>query len=92
MRRELGVLLADGSVIALPTAPVVAPLRGQTRSAMQAPRTRIINFTCVAGMIGAPQINLPLGVSDGVPVGLSLIGAPGSDAQLLALARRLDNG
>jgi len=90
MRRELGALLADGSVIALPTAPVLAPLRDQTRGAMQAPRLRIINFTCVAGMIGAPQINLPLGVSDGVPVGLSLIGAPGSDERLLALARRLD--
>jgi len=90
MRRELGALLADGAVIALPTAPVLAPPRGQTRGAMQGPRTRIINFTCVAGMIGAPQISLPLGASDGVPVGLSLIGAPGSDATLLALARRLD--
>jgi amidase len=90
MRRELGALLADGSVIALPTAPVLAPLRDQTRSALQAPRMRISNFTCVAGMIGAPQINLPLATSDGVPVGLSLIGAPGSDEWLLALARRLD--
>jgi amidase len=90
MRQALGARLADGAVIALPTAPVLAPRRDQTRSALQAPRARIINFTCVAGMIGAPQINLPLGTSDGVPVGLSLIGAPGSDAQLLALARALD--
>jgi amidase len=90
MRKTFDALLADDTVIALPTAPVLAPLRGQTRTAMQGPRSRIINFTCVAGMIGAPQINLPLGVSDGVPVGLSLIGAPGADERLLAVARRLD--
>jgi amidase len=90
MRKEFDGLLADGTVIALPTAPVLAPLRGQTRAAMQALRARIITFTCVAGMLGAPQINLPLGGVDGVPVGLSLIGAPNTDEALLALARRLD--
>ncbi len=90
MRKEFDTLLADGTVIALPTAPVLAPLRGQTRTQMQALRARIINFTCVAGMLGAPQINLPLAVVDGVPVGMSLIGAPNADETLLALARRLD--
>jgi amidase len=89
MRTTLGALLADGTVIALPTAPMRAPPRGQTRSAMQAHRARIANLTCVAGMIGAPQINLPLASADGVPVGLSLIGAPNSDETLLALARAL---
>ncbi len=92
MRTAFGALLADDCVIALPTTPVLAPLRGQTRAAMQGPRSRIINFTCIAGMIGAPQINLPLGISDGVPVGLSLIGAPGSDELLLTLARTLGTG
>ncbi|MBI3516352.1 MAG: amidase, partial [Proteobacteria bacterium] len=90
MRTALGALLANGTVIALPTAPMLAPPRGQTRSAMQSRRARIANFTCVAGMIGAPQINLPLATADGVPVGLSLIGAPNRDEELLALARRLD--
>jgi amidase len=92
MRKEFDTLLADGTVIALPTVPVLAPMRGQTRMAMQALRARIINFTCVAGMLGAPQINLPLGVADGVPVGLSLIGAPNTDEALLALARALGPG
>lgn len=89
MRKDFSARLAGGAVIALPTTPVLAPLRDQTRATMQAARTRIINFTCVAGMIGAPQINLPLGEAEGVPVGLSLIGAPGSDETLLALARRI---
>jgi amidase len=89
MRKELAALLADGAVIALPTSPVLAPARGQGRAAMSVHRMRIINFTCVAGMLGAPQINLPLAMAEGVPVGLSLIGAPNSDETLLALAREL---
>jgi amidase len=89
MRKELAALLADGAVIALPTSPVLAPARGQGRAAMAVHRMRIINFTCVAGMLGAPQINLPLATAEGVPVGLSLIGAPNSDETLLALAREL---
>jgi amidase len=89
MREDFSAWLAGGAVIALPTTPVLAPLRDKTRATMQAARTRIINFTCVAGMIGAPQINLPLGEAEGVPIGLSLIGAPGSDETLLALARRI---
>ena len=89
LRKELGALLDDGTVIALPTSPVLAPMRGQGRSAMAAQRLRIATFTCVAGMLGAPQINLPLGTAVGVPVGLSLIGAPNADETLLALARAL---
>jgi amidase len=89
MRKELGALLEDGAVIALPTSPVLAPARGQGRSAMNAHRQRIINFTCIAGMLGAPQITLPLAMTEGVPAGLSLIGAPNADESLLALAREL---
>lgn len=92
MRKELGAVLADGTVIALPTSPVLAPMRDQGRAAMTAHRMRIIAFTCIAGMLGAPQINLPLASIDGVPVGLSLIGAPNADETLLALARELGAG
>jgi amidase len=34
-------------------------------------------------------MTLPLGRIDGCPVGLSVIGAPGNDTQLLALAKTL---
>jgi len=44
-------------------------------------------LTCVAGTTGRPQISLPLAAVDGLPVGLSLLGARGADAVLLAFAR-----
>jgi amidase len=37
-------------------------------------------------MAGCPQITLPMSRIDGCPQGLSIIGAPGNDTQLLALA------
>ena len=44
------------------------------------------------GLAGVPQINLPLGRLDGLPIGLSLIGARGSDEKLVGFARRLAGG
>lgn len=82
-------LLADDGVIALPTTPFPAPPVGQSRSAMKALRNRVITLTAIAGLAGTPQINLPLGRLDGLPVGLSLIGARGSDEKLAGFARRL---
>jgi amidase len=46
-------------------------------------------LTCVAGTTGTPQINLPLAEVDGLPVGLSLLGARGSDEVLIAFAREV---
>ncbi|MET0349917.1 MAG: amidase [Rhizobacter sp.] len=44
----------------------------------------------IAGHAGLPQVSLPLATSDGLPIGLSVIGPPGSDEALLALAAALD--
>ena len=88
-RTEFAGLLDEETVICLPTAPFPAPLAGQRRSAMWAKRTAISTLTTIAGMLGAPQVNLPLGLEDGLPVGLSILARPGADDMLLALARAL---
>jgi amidase len=36
-----------------------------------------------------PQVSLPMALLDGLPLGLSLLGARGTDVDLLALSRRL---
>jgi amidase len=46
-------------------------------------------LTCLAGTTGAPQLTLPLAEVDGLPVGLSLLGARGTDEMLLALAQEI---
>ena len=84
---RMSALLADGTVVCLPTAPTPAPPRGQTMSQRRPLFSRISQLTCIAGTIGAPQINLPWAEVGGLPVGLSLMGAPGSDEMLIAFAR-----
>jgi amidase len=49
----------------------------------------VIALTCIAGTLGAPQISMPVAEIDGLPVGLSILGAAGADATLLAVARQL---
>jgi amidase len=88
-RAELGALLDDETVVCLPTTPFPAPPRDQPRSFMDERRVPVGTLTCIAGMLGAPQISLPVATVDGLPVGLSILARPGADAMLLALARRI---
>jgi amidase len=75
-----------GTVLALPTAPCVAPALDSTPGALDHYRTRVMRLTCTAGLAGLPQVNLPIGTLGGCPVGLSFIGWPGGDEALLDLA------
>jgi amidase len=86
---RMTAVLTDGVVICLPTTPTPAPLRGERLSTRDALRPRISTLTCIAGTTGTPQINLPLAEVDGLPVGLSLLGARGSDEMLIAFAREV---
>ncbi|MEK9964844.1 MAG: amidase [Rhodospirillaceae bacterium] len=88
-RARIEELLGGDGVIALPTTPFPAPPRGETRSAQKARRFRVIAMTCLSGLAGTPQINLPLATVDGRPQGLSLIGPRGADELLIDLARKV---
>lgn len=86
IRSALDDLLVDGAVIALPTTPGGAPLLSTPVPALEAWRNRALGLLCIAGHAGLPQVNLPVAVVDGKPVGLSLIAARGNDALLMELA------
>ncbi|UUX95940.1 amidase [Aquabacterium sp. J223] len=80
-------LVADGSVLCLPTTPTTAPRVDDDGAHLDRVRQRTLSMTAIAGLAGLPQVSLPLlRGDDGAPAGLSLIGPAGSDAQLLALA------
>jgi len=68
-----------GTILALPTAPCIAPLIDISPEEMDHFRTRVMRLTCTAGMAGLPQVNLPIGTLNGCPVGLSFIGWLGGD-------------
>ena len=89
VRAHMAEILTPGTVICLPTTPFPAPEAGLPQSQMWERRQRIITLTCLGGMLGAPQINLPLAELNGLPVGLSFLGLPGSDELLAGFARAL---
>jgi amidase len=82
-------VLADGAIVCLPTTPTPAPLQRERLSRRDLLRPRISTLTCLAGTTGMPQINLPLAEAGGLPVGLSLLGARGSDEKLIAFAQEV---
>lgn len=86
IRSYLRALIQKGTVLMMPTAPALAPLLTATAAEFDCYRARVMNFTCIAGHGGLPQISIPAGSTDGVPVGVSLIGWPGADETLLELA------
>jgi amidase len=86
IRRYLRGLLAPGDILCLPTSPRVAPRIGVAPDTLEIEyRAQAMCLLCIAGLGGLPQISLPLATQDDLPLGVSLIGAPGSDMSLLRL-------
>jgi amidase len=89
-RARLARLLPPGTILCLPTTPFPAPLRGQPLGALHPLRERIACLTSHGGLTGVPQVNIPGGRVDGAPVGLSIIGARGTDLDLIRIAVALE--
>lgn len=79
-------LLAEGTVICLPTAPGVAPKLNTPQDELEAFRRRAFALLSIAGLARLPQINVPVGELDGCPIGLSFIASHGNDRGLLEWA------
>ena len=85
----LRVLLADNAILVLPSAPGAAPIKALNREETVRYRNRALGILCIAGLGYLPQLSIPAAVSEGAPLGISLVGAPGSDRMLLAVASSL---
>lgn len=83
---RMDALLGEDTVLCLPTAPGIAPLRNTPSDKLEAFRSQALSLLCIAGLARLPQVNLPLGSLDGCPIGLSLIGPRGADMLLLKIA------
>ncbi|GAA1980141.1 hypothetical protein GCM10009718_16310 [Isoptericola halotolerans] len=91
-RRRLRDLL-DGDLLVLPTTAGPPPDRTADPGALDAARSATLRLTTLAGAGGLPALSVPaLALGDGRrrrSVGVSLIGAAGSDLDLVRAARAL---
>ena len=89
-RARLTWLLPGGTILCMPTTPFPAPKKGLSLTELEPVRSRILCLAAHGGLCGFPQVSLPGAEVGGAPVGLSILGARGSDAELIAVARALE--
>ena len=87
IKRDFDLLWEQGfDALVAPTSPSVA---FQFGAKMADPVAMYLSDACTlpVNMAGLPGISIPCGLSEGLPVGLQLIGAPWSEVELFELAR-----
>jgi len=89
-RARMAWLLPPGTILCMPTTPFPAPPKGLPLPALEPVRARVLGLAAHGGLAGFPQISIPGATVDGLPVGLSILGARGSDAALVAVAQALE--
>jgi amidase len=85
--RRLSGWWLDHDVLAVPTLPMLAPEIG-TRDPMD--DGELIAFLAPFNVSGQPAMSLPLGMVDGIPVGVQLVAAHGREDVLVALGAQLE--
>src|SRR5438876_12189419 len=85
-------LLSPGPILRIATTPFPAPPKGLPLTTLNPLRARISCLMSHGGLTGVPQVNLPGAAVDGLPIGLSIVGARGSDAALVAVAKAMEAG
>ena len=80
--------IGEDGVICIPTTSDIAPRLGVESDLANFARPTLCLMS-IAGVAGLPQVTLPLAQVENCPVGLSLVGPPGSDEQLLNLTLHL---
>lgn len=86
---RLDRLLANNTILLLPTVPDIAPLLNCPHEQTTAFRERAMGMLCISGIGRLPQVSLPLATLNGCPLGLSLVAARGNDEMLLAVAQQI---
>jgi aspartyl-tRNA(Asn)/glutamyl-tRNA(Gln) amidotransferase subunit A len=76
----------DVDVLAMPTVPVVAPLRTDFAAHLMLLARNAIPWS----FVGFPALSVPCGTVDGLPVGLQLVAPPGREDRLVAVGRAVE--
>jgi indoleacetamide hydrolase len=93
-RRNLAALFERIDLLAWPTVPAVAPPLADPTIVLPSGATSADagngRHGVIANLSGIPGVSVPVGLSDGMPVGLQLLAPWGADALLLDAAEALE--
>jgi aspartyl-tRNA(Asn)/glutamyl-tRNA(Gln) amidotransferase subunit A len=95
LRREFDGLWQKIDILAAPSTPVTAPLLEETEVQIGAKkedaRLASTRLTRPINLAGEPALSMPCGKdSDGLPIGMQLIGPPFGEPKLLQIAKMLE--
>jgi Asp-tRNA(Asn)/Glu-tRNA(Gln) amidotransferase A subunit family amidase len=90
LRAALGTIFREHDVLCTPTMAWVAPRAPEGWGNPYPDTYSGTNFTFIANATGRPAVSAPCGLSEGLPVGLQIIGRPGDEATVLRVARALE--
>lgn len=94
VRREVATIFESVDVLVTPTTPIPAPrVSDLTANIDQLRPTELVLLrnTRPANVWGTPAVSIPCGkTSDGLPIGLQIIGPMGNDARVLQLGHALE--
>jgi len=83
IQERLNQILTPSTIILVPTTSNLAPLLTSSAEELEQFRKDTFQLVSIAGLGGLPQVNIPAFKIDGCGFGISLIGSPHSDLQLL---------
>lgn len=93
IRQELDAVYQNVSMILMPVFPVQAFAHANSASsapALDAFQQKVADrFTCTANLAAVPSLTIPSGLSQGLPVGMQLMGPAFSEESLFRVARRV---
>ena len=95
LRREVDRALEDADALVLPALAIEAPPIGAAtvavRGGQESVRTAMLRCTQLFNLTGHPAISLPCGTTRrNLPIGLQLVGHSGRTADLLRVARQVE--
>jgi 1-carboxybiuret hydrolase len=94
-RATVAALLRDHDLLALPTIPLPPPALDSRVARIDGEPVDVpaalLALTAPWSVLGLPAVSLPAGFVDGLPAGLQLVGPPGSELRLLAVAEHLQH-
>jgi Asp-tRNA(Asn)/Glu-tRNA(Gln) amidotransferase A subunit family amidase len=94
VRRDLAALFEEIDLLAWPAVPAVAPPLAEPMielpSGVESADAGNARQGVLANLTGVPGVSVPVGLDDGLPAALQLLGPWGSDAALLDAAEALE--
>lgn len=88
---EVNEIIDEDTLMVLPSAASIAPLRSSTEDEINANRLQTSKLLCISPLTGNPQISLPLAEHQELPLGISLLSKKNTDQALVKQAMEIIN-